>query len=684
MKRLLQSTILCLALTTVEPAFAGVQFYVSPHGSDAQPGTREKPFATLEAARDALRALKAKGEGLDGNATVNIEGGTYFRSQTFDLGPGDDDTRYLRIGDTAPRFIGGLVLRDFTPVTNAAVLERLEPAARTNVLVCDLRALGLTQLGQLRSRGFSRPTLPAHLELFFAGNPMTLARWPNEGDWARISGIPDSGAHKDEHGGQLGTLADGFFYSGDRPNRWRASDDIWVHGYWAWDWANSYERVATLDTTAHTIKTAPPYGLYGFRVGQRFCFLNVFEELDQPGEYYVDRASGLLYFWPPSPIATGEAIVSTLESPLISMRNVSSVELRGLILEGTRGLGVTISGGTNDSICGCAIRRIGTTGVSIEGGSAHGVIGCNIENTGDCGVSMSGGDRQALTPGKHRVVDTHFQKQGRWTKCYVPAILMSGVGLRAEHNLIHDHPHCAILFSGNDHLIEGNEIHHVALETGDVGAIYTGRDYTFRGNIIRRNYIHETGGVGMGSMGVYMDDCVSGTMIVSNVFYKVQRAAFLGGGRDHHVEYNTFVECDPAVEIDGRGLDKAPVWHNMVYDFMRKQMDAVPRELYRKRYPELATLDRYYEGDPGIPPEGNVVAHNICVGKWLNIQWHAEQKMMDIHENFVGSDPGFINPAKGNFGLNPESPLLKQGYPSNNREDIGLTDNPCRQEPALR
>ena len=90
----------------------------------------------------------------------------------------------------------------------------------------------------------------------------------------------------------------------------------------------------------------------------------------------------------------------------------------------------------------------------------------------------------------------------------------------------------ALRIEGNDHLIEFNDIHHIALETGDVGAIYTGRDWTYRGNKIRFNFIHETGGVGMGSMGVYMDDCVSGTEIYGNIFFKVQRAAFLGGGRD--------------------------------------------------------------------------------------------------------------------------------------------------------
>ncbi|MCZ7636318.1 MAG: hypothetical protein M5U12_09950 [Verrucomicrobia bacterium] len=52
---------------------------------------------------------------------------------------------------------------------------------------------------------------------------------------------------------------------------------------------------------------------------------------------------------------------------------------------------------------------------------------------------------------------------------------------------------------------------------------------------------------------------MSGTEITGNIFYRVQRAAFLGG-RDHLVVNNIFVDCDPAVEVDGRGLDSSPVW----------------------------------------------------------------------------------------------------------------------------
>ena len=108
-------------------------------------------------------------------------------------------------------------------------------------------------------------------------------------------------ATKDAGDQAIGKLEGGFFYQGDRPRRWSGRDDIWVHGYWAYDWANSYEHVASIDTEQRLLKTEPPHGLYGFQKNQRFYFLNVPEELDQPGEWYLDRATATVYFWPPGP-----------------------------------------------------------------------------------------------------------------------------------------------------------------------------------------------------------------------------------------------------------------------------------------------------------------------------------------------------------------------------------------------
>ena len=578
------------------------------------------------------------------------------------------------------RLLGGLAIPHFDKVSDPQTVERLSPEARNHVVAADLNALGVQNYGSFKSRGFGRPETPSHMELFFDGQPMTPARWPNEGAFEKIAGFPEDSAKNDDHGGKIGKLENGFYYDGDRPRRWQDTSTIWVHGYWAWDWANSYEKVASIDLEKRWIKTTPPSGHYGFRKGQRIYFVNILEELDQPGEWFADTAKGMLYFWPPSDPKGKETLISMIEKPVVTIKNASHIALRGLRFEAVRGRALSIEGGATNRVEGCVFRNIGNYAVSISGGAGHGVRSCDFENTGDGGVSVSGGDRKTLAPGGHFVENCQFDKIGRWSKCYVPAIIMSGVGLRASNNLIHNHPHCAILYGGNDHVIEGNEIHHVALETGDVGAIYSGRDYSYRGNVIRYNYIHDTGGVGMGSMGVYMDDCVSGTLIYGNIFYKVQRAAFLGGGRDFTVENNIFIDCTPAVELDGRGLDKSPVWHSMVSDYMKKQLAQMPSELYRERYPAIRDLDKLYETDAGIPPGNVKVLRNISVGgKWLQIGWHAKPEHAQVSDNFVDQDPGFLSRQAGDFRLNDGSPAYKTGFKPLPWDKIGLQNDEYRK-----
>jgi hypothetical protein len=684
--------ILIIALCLGDRATAAT-FHVAPDGNDANPGTGTKPFATLERARDAVRQLRQRGKTPPEGITIQLGAGDYIRANTLELAAADSGTEQSPIiwqaakGQTV-RLLGGRRLDRFHAVTNPVILARLPESARSQVREVDLQARGITDFGQMKSRGFGRSAL-AHCELFLDGKPMTVARWPNEGEWERIAGFPEAGAQNDDHGGKIGKLPDGFHYHGDRPRRWQTSEDIWVHGYWAWDWANSYERVTAIDPERRLVQTAAPHGQYGFRKDQRYYFLNVLEELDQPGEWFLDRKAARLYFWPPDVMEGSprpEVLLSVLAGPLARLNEVSHVTFRDLIFEATRGNAIEIRGGASNHVAGCIIRNIGNGAVNIEGGVGHGVTKCQVFDTGDGGVSLQGGDRQTLTPSGHFVTDCHFTRQGRWSKCYVPAVLMNGVGARASHNLIHDHPHCAILFNGNDHLIEFNEIHHIALETGDVGAIYAGRDYTYRGNRVRHNYIHHTGGVGMGAMGIYMDDCVSGTEIFGNVFYKVQRAAFLGGGRDHQVVNNIFVDCNYAVELDGRGLDATPVWRGMVDKTMRERLAQVPLPLYRERYPAMKTLDEFYgppngpaiqgESFKGVPPGGNLVARNVNVGKWLKLYWHATPAMLCVENNLTNTPPGFVvqphdqSPAT-DFALQPDSPAWKLGFEKIPVEKIG-------------
>ncbi|MCX5658456.1 MAG: right-handed parallel beta-helix repeat-containing protein, partial [Planctomycetota bacterium] len=658
-------------------------FHVASTGNDQNPGTQDKPFATFERARDAVRQARREAKQvIAGGNTVWIAGGTYTRTATFELGEADSGSAagpivYRAMPGAEVRVMGGRSLATWTPIDDSAVLDRLDPAARTHVLQADLKALGVGELGPMLSRGFARGSQPAGVELFFNQQPMTVARWPNN-DWVTIASVPAATAGKDDHGSAMGKLEGGFHFAGDRPKRWAKSDDIWVHGYWAYDWANSYERVDVLDTETHFIKTHEPYGLYGYMARQRFYFLNVLEELDAPGEYYVDRARGRIYFWPPAPIKGAEITASLLDKPLVRLHGASHVVFRGITFECSRAGAVEIHDGSHDLVAGCIFRDLGNAPVVITGGAQHGVRSCDFHHLGDGGVKITGGDRATLVPCNHFVENCHFHHLAIWSRCYHPAVLAQGVGIRVAHNLIHDHPHCAILYQGNDITVEHNEIYRVCNETGDVGAIYTGRDFTARGNHVQYNFIHHTGGVGMGSMAVYLDDCVSGQEILGNVFYKTQRAAFIGGGRDNHTVNNLFVECQPAVMIDGRGVSPAPVWHNMVFDFMRKLYDkAKPHEPpYSTRYPDLTQLDPLFAAGVGVPPTGTQVLRNISVGgQWLVIHWGAEKKDVEDRDNLVTADPGFVDADYAHsldFRLRDDSPAFKHGFVRIPTEKIGL------------
>ena len=434
-------------------------------------------------------------------------------------------------------------LKNFQPVTDPAVLKRLDASAHGKVLQADLKAAGVKDLGQVV--GGNR------LQVFFQNQPMILARWPNKG-FVHIVDVVGGEPHKIH--GIAGDKIGRFTYDGDRPSRWASEKDVWLHGYWFWDWSDQRQQVASIDTSKHTISLKPPYHGYGYRKGQWYYALNLLCELDTPGEWYLDRPSGILYFWPPAPLDQGKVLVSVAPA-LLTMDSVSHVTVCRLGLEACRGTAIRAGQANGVHVIGCDIRNVGGSAVSLSGQQSS-VEGCDITNTDEGGISLSGGDRKTLTPAHLLADNNHIHHYSRWNRMYNPAIALDGVGNRAAHNLIHHAPHEAITFGGNDHLIELNEIHDVCQESNDAGAIYTGRNWSMRGNVVRHNYMHDIQGFrDKGCVGVYLDDQFSSAEIVGNVFYRVTSAAFIGGGRDCTIANNIFVDCKPALHVDARGLN---------------------------------------------------------------------------------------------------------------------------------
>lgn len=652
----------------------GLALFVAPDGDDANAGTEAKPLATLERARDEIRALRARDAGAKRGTPISVflRGGRYEIARPFELEAQDGGTEdapvvYRARKGEEVRLVGGKAVSGWRAVTDAAVLGKLDPAARGKVMQADLRALGVTDFGQMGG-GFALGGGPG-MELFFQDRPMVLARYPNEG-FIRITGI--LGATERDVRGTKGCAEGIFSYDDDRPRRWIGEKDPWVLGYWFYDWAEQRQRIGSIDPEKKVMTLAGPNHSYGYRKGQWFYGFNLLAELDSPGEWYLDRGSGALYFWPPGEIGKGSPTVSAL-SNLVTVTGASHVTLRGLTLEAARNTAIVMSHCTNSLVAGCTIRNIGSVAVRVTGGQNSGVVGCDIYATGDGGIGLNAGNPKTLEPAGLYAENNHIHHWSRWNRMYRPGISLAGVGNRAAHNLLENAPHTAIGFSGNDHVIEFNEIHSVCHESNDAGAIYTGRNWTMRGTVIRCNYLHHINGFeGRGCVGVYLDDMYCGTVIASNVFYNVTRAAFIGGGHDNTIENNIFVDCKPAVHVDARGMGWA---HAMPEGLIKEGNEKgtlkgirFKEPPYSVRYPRLVGI---LDKDPASPT-GTLIARNVWSGgKWDEIEKKA-LPFVTLENNLLDADPRFADREKLDFRLREDSPAFKLGFRPIPIEKIGL------------
>ena len=661
-------------LTSPRPANAA-DLYVSPQGEDSWTGRVDRPnkqrsngpFATIERARDEVRHLKAAGKLPHRPFVIDIEAGRYelkapLQFSTEDSGEPKAPIIYQAAKNATVRIVGGRAVTGFTPVTDPAIIQRLDPSARGHVLQSDLKAQALADIpGILTTPNWGESTVG--MELFFRDTPMTIARWPNKG-FVKIVDVANT--KPTDIRGTKGDLSGTFTYEGDRPLRWTGEKEIWLHGYWFWDWADQRQRVGSIDTDKHQITLLPPLHSYGYRKGQWYYAFNILAELDEPGEYYVDRDAGILYFWPPQEIDKTNTVVSMLPS-LLTIKGTNHILWRGVTFEASRSTEVMVDGSDDVGIRSCILRNGGSWAVRITNSTNSGVAGCDIYQMGEGGIQISGGDRQKLVAAHLFAENNHIHHYSRWNPVYKPAIMVEGVGNLVAHNLIHDAPHMAIGFNGNDHTIEYNEIYNVCYESNDAGAMYAGRNWTMRGTTIRYNYLHDISGFEQkGCVGVYLDDQFSGTQIYGNLFHKVTRAAMIGGGRDCSIENNVFIDCLPATHIDARGLGwAADGFAGMKASLLEMPYDRAP---WSDRYPKLVPI----LSENPMAPRGNVVARNICVGgRWGDFEAKSKP-MTTFTDNLLDTDPLFVDAANNDFRLKPNSPAFKLGFKKLPIELMGL------------
>lgn len=576
---------------------------------------------TLLAAREQVRAALAAG--LPAPEVV-LEDGVYALEAPLEFGPQDSGTAEAPAVYRA-RHKGKALITMGTPVPegmlhpaqDSAFSARFKPEALPHIRAFELRNLGIdTTFAQLEDYYVATPAAPW---LFSCGRMAKLARWPNEG-FATFSDVPELGLPPADPNMpyRRDKVKGAFFWRDSCDVLAGASEGIWASGYFYADWYDENSRVERYEAEDGIVRLAS--GLrYGIGPGawalpyRRFYFYNSPAELDAPGEWYLDRTAGTMYFYPEA--ESGELVLTWRKEPIVHLAGTSNIRFEGIRFEYSMTDAFVAEDVHGMEIRDCHISNACGHGL-LARGSGILVSGCELHDTGLGGISIEGGDRASLTPSGNLVENCEIYRVSQMQRCNQPGVSVTGMGntVRACH--IHDSPHMAIKVDGNENSILDNEIHDMLYETTDAGAIYSGRDWTYYGNAYRGNFIHDIPLIDSSFVtvkGIYLDDGVCGDTVVANRFVRVPRAIMIGGGRDHTICDNRIESCLIGIYMDARGKEWWQWNHpeaEQSWQFERKAEELHYRESpWAERYPRLS---RIMQEDP-YEPLFNVVRNNTVV-----------------------------------------------------------------------
>ncbi len=527
-----------------------VIIYVDAEASEKDAdGSKEHPFATLEAARDAVRTT-----GRDGIIGIDvILSGTFFLDTAFVMDdPADSGTESCPIvwkgSEEGAHITGGVTINtsDMAPVADTDPLcQRLDPTCRDIIVCFDMKTAGVTASDVARGEKSIYPSM-ANAVVYAGNERLSLARYPDDG-YVLIDSFVSDG-----NGDYL------FGYDAkhnERIKNWQGLDDIFVNGYFKFFWAQDRTKVISFDTENSVMNIFNSDG-YPPAEGMVFYWFNIPEELTQPGEYYISSDAVLYAILPEG--------AETLTYPTIptGFLNVKAdyITFDNLYFSDSRERMGTING-DHVTVSNCLFERGGYSVMNING-SYNTFENNEIGHFAYGGVTMNGGDPDTLTESHNLIYNNYIHDFSEGLATYCPAVNIQGCGATVSHNEIAHSNHNALTWSGHNHIVEYNEFYDICNNTDDAGVCYAGRTLDWYGNIFRYNYLHEVGndtlmqefGGGCGGHGIYYDDGLGGQTAYGNVFenFRFGFAFAVGGGSDHIIEGNVFINCDTAIGYDER------------------------------------------------------------------------------------------------------------------------------------
>ncbi len=655
-------------------------YFVSPQGNDAWSGSlaeqnragTDGPFRTVARAQQAVRELKAKGA-LTQPVRVALRGGTYFLDQPLIFTPEDSG---------APKEArGGDVKAPERPIIYAAY------AGEKPVLSAGRRITGWReeQVNGKKAWAVSIPEVQRgewrFRQLFVNGSRRMRPRLPKQGLFQVEEAVGASfGGGWDD---SIARGSDRFIYAKGDLRPWRNLQDVEITVLALWESVtvkirelDESKRLVILDRNSERRLTDD------FKEGGAHYYVeNVFESLEEPGQWYLDRPTGTLYYLPlpGESIETAEVIAPHL-ADLVRIEGdaepVQCLRFEGITFAHTEWPvppdiaavyqsatkvppAVMLRGAEEVRFESCTFEHLGTHGLGlIDACREVEIANCDLHDLGAGGIMIRDNCR------RNTVRDCEISYTGVLFHGSAGIMVGKSTGNKLVHNHLHDLTWMGISVGwtwgyaesdGYGNIIEYNHIHDLGKGEllSDIGGIYTLG--VSPGTRIRYNLIHDVRKRGYGGWAIYLDEGSTDILVENNLVYRAQSSGFHQHyGHDNLLRNNIFaLNTEQQIQRTRAEAHRSFIFEqNLVY------ADGSPIVTDQEWTPESADFERnlYFDASGKLDFAGKTFE-----------EWQA----MGMDAGSVVADPLFVDPKNGDFRLRPNSPAFALGFKEFDLSTVG-------------
>jgi hypothetical protein len=664
-----------LKLLTVFPfllacshAVSAAELHVHPRGDDSNPGTSAKPLRTFDGARAVVRKIADKKEPV----RVLFAAGIYYTTpvvfEAADSGTAAAPVIYQAATGAEVVISGGSLLQlDWTPFKDGIFKARVPEGFITD-------------------------------QLFVNGRRMHLARYPNFDAKAKYFG---------------GIATDAF--SKERAARWADPRGGFIHAMHKHLWGDFHYVITGKDATGGVTFEGGWQNNRRLGMHDKIRFVeNIFEELDAPGEWFLDTKNRTLYFYPPKDVDLKAAVVEAVQHrTLVEFRGdqkdpVTHLRLQGFVFRHStrtfmdtkepllrsdwtiyRGGAIFFQGAEDCAVEDCTLEQLGGNAIFVSNYNRRIVLrGCHIDQAGANSVAFVGDpaavrsplfeygqklsvDKLDLEPGPKTsnypadclVENCLLVANGRFEKQTAGVQIAMAMRIKVRHCSIYDCPRAGINIGDGcwgGHIIEYCDVFDTVKETGDHGSFNSwGRDRYWVSNIEEVNERVAK------NMALPLLDTVE-PIILRNNRWRCDHGWDIDlddGSSNYRIENNLCLKGGIKFR-EGflRWLLNNILFNNSFHPhvWFRDSQDEVLRNICSTGYRPI-----------GMPKVwGKEVDFNLFVD--ANGLKQAQGLGLDVHS--AAGDPQFINPAQGDFRVKEGSPALKLGFKNFAMDQFGVVN----------